>query len=77
MNIFKDINVDDIRKDYVDGVRYCQRYLNFEKPNPTELWHKVHLLCKDKTEWWGIDLVIEICLCTPFSNATLERFTTT
>ena len=30
MDIFKDINVDDIRKDYVDGVRYCQRYLNFE-----------------------------------------------
>ena len=51
MNIFKDINVDDIRKDYVDVVRYCQLYLDFEKPNPTELLRKVHLLCKDKTKW--------------------------
>ena len=35
INIFKDINVDDIRKDYVDVVRYCQRNLDFEKPDPT------------------------------------------
>ena len=43
----------------------------------TELWHKVLLLCKDKSEWCGVcqlALVIEICLCTPCSNAMLERF---
>ena len=74
MDVFKDIDVDDIRRGYVDVVRYCQRYLDFEKPNPTELWHKVLLLCKDKPEWRGIALVIEICLCSPCSNATLERF---
>ena len=34
MDVFKDINVGAIR---VDVVRYCQRYLDFEKPNPTEL----------------------------------------
>ena len=64
------INVDDIR---VDVVRYGQRYLDFEKPN----WHKALLLCKDKPEWCGVShlaLVIEICLCTPCSNAMLERF---
>ena len=75
MDVFKDINVDDIR---VDVVRYCQRYPDFEKPNPTELWHKALLLCKDKPEWCDKALVIEICLCTPCSNATLERdFSTT
>ena len=64
MDVFKDINVDDIR---VDGVRYCQRYLDFEKPN----WRKA------LPEWCGVShlaLVIEICLCTPCSNAMLERF---
>ena len=74
MDVFNDINVDDIR---VDVVRYCQRYLDFEKPNPTEIWHKALLLCKDKLEWCGVShlaLVIEICLCTPCSNAMLERF---
>ena len=33
MDVFKDINIGDIR---VDVVRYFQRYLDFEKPNPTE-----------------------------------------
>ena len=50
MDIFKDINVYVIRRGYVDVVRYCQRYLDFEKPNLTELWEKVHLSCKDKPE---------------------------
>ena len=50
MSPFKDINVDYIRRAHVDVVRYCQRYLNFEKPNLTELWHNVLLLCKDKPE---------------------------
>ena len=70
MDVFKDINVDDIR---VDMVRYCQRYPDFQKPNATELWHKALLLCKDKPEWCDKALVIKICLCTPCSNATLER----
>ena len=44
----------------------------------TEHLHKVLLLCKDKPEWCGVALVIEICLCTTCSNATLERdFSTT
>ena len=68
MDIFKDINVDDIRKDYVDVVRYCQRYLNFEKTNPTELWHKVHLLCKDKTEGCGIALAFLKCYAGEIYN---------
>ena len=73
MSPFKDINVDYIRRAHVDVVRYCQRYLDFEKPN----WHKALLLCKDKPEWCGVShlaLVIEICLCTPCSNAMPERF---
>ena len=65
MDVFKDINVDDIR---VDVVRSCQRYPDFEEPNTTELWHRALLLCKDKPEWRDKTLVIEICLFTPCSN---------
>ena len=69
------IYVDDIR---VDAVRYCQRYHDFEKPNPTKLWHRALLLCKDKPEWYDKIVLMEICFCTPCSNATLERdFSTT
>ena len=70
MDVFNDVNVDDI---HVDMVRYRQQYLDFEKPNSTELWHKALLLCKNKPEWCGIALVIQICLCTPCSNTTMER----
>ena len=63
MDVFKDINVDDI---HVDVVRYCQRYLDFEKPNRTELWHHVHFLCQDKPEWCCIALVIYNCLYTTY-----------
>ena len=48
--------------------------LILKKPNSTELWHKVLLLCKDKPEWRGIALVIEICLCTPCSNVRWRDF---
>ena len=74
MNIFKNIDKDNVVTSYAEVVRFCQRYFNYEKSNPLELWHKVLLQCNDKPEWHGIGLVIEICLCTPCSNATLERF---
>ena len=74
MSIFKDFHEYDIVKSYIEVVRYCQRYFDYEKSNPIELWNKVLIQCEDKPEWRGIALLIEICLCTPCSNATLERF---
>ena len=74
MEIYKHVDKDSVIDGYVEVVRFCQRYLDYENSNQVELWHKVLLQCKDKPEWHGIGLVIEICLCTPCSNATLERF---
>ena len=74
MEVFKHVDKDSVIDGYVEVVRFCQRYLDYENSNQVELWHKVLLQCKDKPEWHGIGLVIEICLCTPCSNATLERF---
>ena len=72
MDAFKDLY--DIVTNYINVVRFCQRYFNYEKTDPTELWHKVLLHCESKPEWRGLSLLIELCLCTPCSNATLERF---
>ena len=74
MKIFEKINKDDVVNGYIEVVRFCQRYLDYENSDPVELWHKVLLQYQDNPEWRGIALVIEICLCTPCSNATLERF---
>ena len=74
MDILKDVRQEDITDGYIGVVRYCQRYFDFENIHQVELWHKILLLCKDKIEWYSTSLIIEICLCTPCSNATLERF---
>ena len=74
MKIFENIRKEDVLDGYVEMVRYCQRYFDFEKVDQFELWHKVLMLCEDRKEWYDASLVIEICLCTPCSNATLERF---
>ena len=37
-------------------------------------WSKICTLGKDRKSWHGIKILIELCLCTPFSNATFERF---
>ena len=38
-----------------------------------DLWSKICLGNKGKESWHDIILLIELCLCTPFSNAPLER----
>ena len=51
-----------------------QVYFDFENIDQFELLHKIHLQYKDTNKWSTVKLVIEICLCTPCSNASLERF---
>ena len=40
---------------------------------PNEFWDFLHERQHEKG-WDNIILLIELCLCTPFSNATLEHF---
>ena len=74
MDVLKKIETETVTDGYVEIVRYCQKFFNIENVDPIELWHKVLLVSKDKENWLSISLIIEICLCTPSSNATLERF---
>ena len=74
IEVFKNIDQETVTDGYIEIVRYCRRYFNVENSNQTELWHKVLLASKDRDEWLGVSLISEICLCTPSSNATLERF---
>ena len=49
-------------------------YFAVDKIKPMNLWSKICLGNKEKQSWHDIILLVELCLCTPFSNATLERF---
>ena len=74
MDVLKTIDMEDVTDGYIEVVRYCQKYFDVQHVDQVELWHKILLVGKDKDDWRGVTLVIEICLCTPCSNATLERF---
>ena len=48
---------------------------NLVKTNPLDLWCKLGEISSTvNTDWKGVMLIIELCLCVPFSDATLERF---
>ena len=74
MKIFSNATENEIIDEYIEMVRYCQRWFDFEKMDQFELWSKILKRCREDNEWCNAGLIIEICLCTPSSNATLERF---
>ena len=56
---------------------YVTAYFPVQTMDPAELWKNVFLLKKhdnDKEDWSLTLLIVEICLCAPYSNAALERF---
>ena len=55
-------------------VRYANRYFNSVEIYPLELSCKSRKLAVNKVDGRDTMLVIELCLCAPFSNATLEHF---
>ena len=74
MKIFSKCSQDDVVSGYVSIVRYCQRYFDCDNLDQFYLWQKIFILSKERVEWSAVALIIEICLCTPCSNATLERY---
>ena len=73
MSVFKLITHDSLQTGFID-VQYIQRCFNIENIKPISLWSKICSLGKDRECWYDIMILIELCLCTPFSNATLKRF---
>ena len=73
MEIFKSYSEEDIVDSFLDIIRYASRYFNTSTVNPIEFWSKILALNQDKKQWKVSLLLVEICLCAPFSNASLER----
>ena len=59
---------------FVDVVWHAYHYFDIKNIKPVSLWSKICTLGKDRESWHDIMILIKLCLCTPFSNATLERF---
>ena len=67
------ITLDAIEKEYISIIIYSLNYLNPHAVQPREFWKHLYQIKVNKS-WEKIILLIELCLCAPYSNASLERF---
>ena len=78
-NRYKDIDVmkcyaeDDVLSSFLAVLRYAHGYFNTSNINSTKFWSKILSLADEHIFWKPTTLIIEIWLCAPFSNASLER----
>ena len=64
---------DDVLNSFLVVLRYEHRYFNTSNINSIKFWSKILSLADGHDFWKPTTLIIEICLCAPFSNASLER----
>ena len=74
MPIFESTSLESLQNGYTEFVRYAYRYFDIDNVKPADLWPKLCRLGKEREDWKSIMLLIELCRCTTFSNATLEKF---
>ena len=74
IEVFNEILWEAILNGFMDIVYYGNQYFSLPTANLIDLWGKILILGKNKPNWKSISLIIEICSCAPFSNASLERF---
>ena len=65
---------NDVSDSFFAIVHYAVRYFNVQKVNPIEFWSKTLSLKEEHADWKPTSLLMEICLCGPFTNTILERF---
>ena len=74
MPVFESTSLESLQNGYTEFVRYSYHYFGIDNMKPADLWPKLCKLGKEREDWKPILLLIKLCRCTPFSNATLERF---
>ena len=78
-NRYKDIDVmkcyteDDVLGSFLAVLCYAHQFFNTSNINPIKFWSKILSLADEHIFWKLTTLIIEVFLCAPFSNASLER----
>jgi hypothetical protein len=72
MNAFRDVSLDNLKDEYVCLVEYTLRYFDVNEIDCMQLWSKLKKLDM-ANRWKNAFLLVELCLCSPYSNATVER----
>ena len=73
IDVMKCYTEDDVLSSFLAVFRYAHRYVNTSNINPVEFWSKILSLTDEHFFWKPTTLMIEIWLCAPFCNVSLER----
>ena len=72
MPSLQDITCDDVKTEYVCLVEYALQYFNTSEMDCLKLWSTLKRVSL-ADRWLSAFLLLELCLCSPYSNATVER----
>ena len=67
------INIVSVQQEYSRIIFFCLQNFQTHLHSPYKLWQYLYQLQDDK-DWQNIFTLIELCMCSPCSNAALERF---
>ena len=70
---FPDINVLSVEEEFILVVSHAIKHFNTQIHPLLALWQYLYGICESKS-WLNIFGVIEVRMCAPCSNATLETF---
>ena len=76
VNSLKNVILEEITHGYMNIVKHVGQYFPYRTMEPIKLWQDIYALRNDidKHDWIAAFYIVEIGLCTPQSNAALERF---
>ena len=72
-SLFK-FDKNNLEDSYIDAVKYANQYFNIIEVEPLEIWTKLKHLKSKEESYSSIFLLVELCLCAPYSTAQLEQF---
>ena len=73
MPVFAAITEDEMVSSFLSIVRHGLKYYKVRSIDVIEFWSTIMTMLDQHPQWRPALLIIEICLCAPISNASLER----
>ena len=72
MGIIKDQHIDELLEQYVQVIEYANQYHEISLFVPLKMWSMLHKSIS--LRFPDIFRFVELCLCAPYSNATVDHF---
>ena len=73
MPIFAAVTEEEVASSFLSIVRHGLQYFKVKSIDVIKFWSTMMTMLDEHPQWRPALLIIEICLCAPISNASLER----